>query len=161
MNASRSAITCVVLIAAAAAGCGSSATTSSAHSHPDPATQPASVVTRGDDDEPATRSVLGLPAGWVLASKATYAASQTPGEVIIRATGENPTGGYEVKLYQSPLRIWPPQYMLAHKKPDGIVTQAFTPFEVTASFKAGEPIKQVVVSDASGKHTVTVDQARD
>ena len=161
MNTTRAAMTCAVLAAAtAAAGCGAQPTSSPSTSHSEPATAPATVSTRADDG-PATRPILGLPAGWVLASKATYTASQTPGEVIIRATGENPTGGYKVKLYQSPLRIWPPQYMLAHKRPDGIVTQAFTPFDVTALFKSNEPIKQVVVSDASGKHTVTVDQARD
>ena len=51
--------------------------------------------------------------------------------------------------------------MLAVKKPTGLVTQALTPFEVTASFKANEPVKTLHVSDAAGKHEVAVDQARD
>ena len=97
----------------------------------------------------------------VIVPKAEYTASQTPGEVIITARGSHPTGGYQTKLVQSPLRIWPPQYLLAMKKPDGPATQAITPFEVTASFKATDPIKVVVVTDGAGKHDVKVDQARD
>jgi hypothetical protein len=51
--------------------------------------------------------------------------------------------------------------MLARNPPEGIVAQVITPFEVTASFNATERVKAVVVSDASGKHEVTVNQARD
>jgi len=104
---------------------------------------------------------VGLDPGWVLASAATYTASQTPGEVIIKARGENPTAGYEVKLVQSPLRIWPPQYMLASKKPDGMAAQVVTPFEVSASIKSTDPIHEIVVTDAAGRHEVKVAQPRD
>ncbi len=105
--------------------------------------------------------IRGLGEGWELApGGATYMASQTQGEVILKATGEHPTGGYETKLVMSPLRIYPPQWMLAVQKPDGPATQAMTPFEVTASFQAREPVKAVHVSDAEGKHEVAVDQAR-
>jgi hypothetical protein len=106
----------------------------------------------------ATRPILGLPAGWELAAKGEYSAIQRAGEVTIRARGENPTGGWEMKLAQSPLRIWPPQWMLASKKPDGIATQAFTPFDVSTSFKSDQPVKQIVVTDAAGRHEVAVEQ---
>jgi hypothetical protein len=105
--------------------------------------------------------VAGLEPGWELAPTAKYVASQTSGEVIIKAMGENPSGGYETKLVMSMLRIWPPQYMLARKKPDGMATAVMTPFEVSASFKATDPIPQVIVTDAAGRHEVKVDQARD
>jgi hypothetical protein len=80
--------------------------------------------------------------------------------VTIKATGKHNTGGYETKLVQSPLRIYPPQWMLAHKPPppDAMVTQAITPFEVTTSFKADAPIAAIQVSDAAGKHSVKVEQ---
>ena len=105
--------------------------------------------------------ILGVEAGWELVPKASYTASQTPGEVIIVARGVHPTGGYQTKLVQSPLRIWPPQYLLVMKKPDGPATQALTKFDVNASFKATDVIKAVVVTDGAGKHEVPVDQARD
>ena len=38
-------------------------------------------------------------------------------------------------------------------------SQATTPFEATASFKADEPVQAVHVSDATGKHLVNVGQS--
>ena len=107
-----------------------------------------------------TKQVLGLPAGWEIAPRADYTARQAAGQVTITANGENPTGGYEVKLVESPLRIWPPQWILAHKKPDGPVTQAITPFETSASFKSDRKVATVVVNDASGRRMVNVAQAQ-
>ena len=119
--------------------------------------EPASPTTTTN---PTTRPILGLPPGWELTPTATYTARQAGGEVTIKATGKHNTGGFETKLFQSPLRIYPPQWMLAHKppSPDAMVTQAITPFEVTASFRADEPIAAVQVSDAAGKHNVKVEQ---
>ena len=111
-------------------------------------------------DRPSTQPVLGLPAGWEIAPRADYTARQAAGQVTITARGENPTGGYAVKLVQSPLRIWPPQWILAHKKPDGPVTQAITPFETSASFKSDKKVATVVVNDASGRRIVNVAQAQ-
>jgi hypothetical protein len=117
---------------------------------------------KSDAQPKAPPRILGLDEGWELGPGGTkYSASQTPGEVILKATGQHLTGGYETKLVMSPLRIYPPQWMLAVKKPTGLVTQALTPFEVTASFKANEPVKALHVSDAAGKHEVAVDRARD
>jgi hypothetical protein len=99
--------------------------------------------------------------GWELAPQASYAASQTPGEVIIRASGENPTAGFETKLVQSPARIWPPQFRLMRKRPDGMVAQVVTAFETSTSFKASEVLREVSVFDARGANRVPVDQARD
>jgi hypothetical protein len=118
------------------------------------------AATQPQDRLAPPRRILGLEEGWELAPTATYTASQTPTEVIIKATGEHSTAGYQTKLVMSPLRIYPPQWMLAQKKPAGAVAQVITEFEVTASFKASEPIKAVHVTDAAGKHVVPVDQAR-
>jgi hypothetical protein len=115
---------------------------------------------QANTDAEKPRRILGLDEGWELApGGSTYSASQTRGEVTIKAIGAHPTGGYETKLVMSPLRIYPPQWMLAVKKPSGPVTQVITPFEVAASFEAAEPIQSVHVSDAAGKHLVAVDQA--
>jgi len=105
--------------------------------------------------------VAGLEPGWELAPDAHYTASQTPGEVIIRATGENPSSNYETKLVMSMLRIWPPQYMLARHKTSDMGATVMTKFEAAASFKATDPIPAVRVTDVGGMHEVKVDQARD
>jgi hypothetical protein len=93
-----------------------------------------------------------------MAPTGNYTAKQEGGEVKITAKGQNPTPGYEVKLMQSMLRIWPPQYVLIRKKPGGMAAQVMTPFEVSASFKAAEAVKQVVVRDGMGRHEVAVGQ---
>jgi hypothetical protein len=107
-------------------------------------------------DEPR---ILGLDPGWVLANGAEYTASQAPNEeVTIRATGNHPTAGYETKFVVSPLRIYPPQWLLAVKRPDGPVAQVVTPFDVSASFKASNQIATLRVTDALGQHDVHVEQ---
>jgi hypothetical protein len=104
--------------------------------------------------------VLGLEPGWELATDADYSASQTPGdEVTLRATGEHPTAGYETKFVMSPMRIYPPQWMLAVKKPTGPAAQVVTPFDVSTSFKANDHIRTLRVTDAAGTHDVKVESA--
>jgi hypothetical protein len=115
----------------------------------------------GAAPDPAAARMPGLEPGWEVAPRVKYTASQTPDEVIVKASGENPTGGYQNKLVQSPLRIYPPQLVLVQKKPEGLATQAFAPFEVTRGFKAKDPIREVTVRDASGATRVPVEQARD
>jgi hypothetical protein len=100
--------------------------------------------------------VSHLDPGWELAPSATYSATQVAGEVTIVARGENPSAGYETKLVQSPLRIWPPQHLLAVKPPDGPAATVMTPFEVTTSVKADDPIESVSVRDARGLQKVAV-----
>ena len=103
--------------------------------------------------------ILGLDPGWVLVNQAEYTASQAPNEeVTIRATGTHPSAGYETKFVVSPLRIYPPQWLLAMKRPEGAVAQVLTPFDVTASFKASHQISSLRVSDAMGPHDVHVEQ---
>jgi hypothetical protein len=114
-----------------------------------------------DNAPPATNRVLGLPEGWELAPAAKYTASQTPGEVIIKASGQHPSSNYEAKLFMSPLRIWPPQYLLARHKTGDMGAQVITPFETTASFKSTDKVESVRVTDGAGAHDVPVDQARD
>jgi hypothetical protein len=121
------------------------------------ATRPAGQATAATTSRPTDRPAgPGLPAGWEQVPTAAYTAVQQRGEVVIRAKGENPSAGYETKFMQSMLRIWPPQYVLIRKRPAGMAAQVVTPFEVTASFKAAEPVGQVVVRDGMGRHEVKV-----
>jgi len=124
-------------------------------------TDPEAAPMLADNAPPATGRAMGLPEGWELAPVAKYSASQTPGEVIIKAIGEHPSSNYEAKLFQSPLRIWPPQYLLGRHKTGDMGAQVITPFEAMASFKATEKVKQIRITDGGGAHDVTVDQARD
>src|SRR4051794_1846850 len=89
---------------------------------------PEAAVIMADNPAPATNPSMGVPEGWELAPRATYTASQTPGEVIIKAIGEHPSSNYEARLFQSPLRIWPPQYLLGRHKTGGMGAQVITPF---------------------------------
>jgi hypothetical protein len=170
VNRLTASVVCGVLLTVA--GCCPKKPAEPAESKPAPVapadSKPAPpVVSSGDANasapDPAAappRRILGLDEGWELApAGATYMATQSKGEVTVKATGEHRTGGYETKLVMSPLRIYPPQWMLAVKKPDGPAAQVITPFEAAASFKAGEPVKAIHVSDAGGKHEVIVQQA--
>src|SRR5688500_13524116 len=159
--------TFILLAALVPAGCNSD---SGATRRPPNSTSTDITPSRTPRDTPTTpprnetppsstaRPILGVPEGWTLVPTATYSAIQRDGEVTVTATGENPTGGYQTKLYTSPLRIYPPQFILAHKKPDGLATQAFVPFAVTASFKATDAVAAVIVTDGAGKHEVKVTQ---
>ena len=86
-----------------------------------------------------------------------YSAKWAEGKVTLTASGKHNTGGYQVSLKQSPAEVFPPQFTLVHKRPDGIVTQAITPFTVTATFAAAEKPKTVMVTDARGRHSVAVE----
>ena len=117
---------------------------------------PEEMVARSGSTQPGR--VVGLEQGWELAPRGEYSAEQVGRVVRVAAKGENPTAGYEVKLVQSPLRIWPPQWMLARKRPEGTVAQAITPFEVSGSFESAEPVKSVRVNDAAGGVDVPVER---
>ena len=128
---------------------------------PESVSAPAPPTAPQNEAQPPKR-ILGLDEGWQLApGGAKYSATQANGEVVLRAKGEHLTGGFETKLVMSPLRIYPPQWMLAVREPSGPATFAITPYDVTASFKANEPVEALHVSDAAGKHIVPVEQARD
>ena len=107
--------------------------------------------------------VLGLPEGWEMmpAGVTRFSANQTPTDVTLRASGDLPAANYEAKLFTSPLRIWPPQYLLARRKTGEVGAQVITPFDVSESFKAKQPVRFVVVSDEGGAHRVPVDPPRE
>ncbi len=90
-----------------------------------------------------------------------YRADQVPGGVIIIAEGKHETSGYDVFLEQSPIEIFPPQFILKHRKTDGLVLDVVTPFYTFTSFKAAQKIENVFIDDAKGKHSVKVDQTPD
>lgn len=90
-----------------------------------------------------------------------YRANQVPGGVIIIAEGTHGTPGYDVFFEQSPIDIFPPEFILKHRKPDGIVIQLETPFTAVTSFETTEKIEEIAVHDAQGRHRIKVDQTPD
>ncbi len=95
--------------------------------------------------------------GWEMTS-GRYQAFQSGGVVRIVATGSSPSAGYEVRLVMRPVRIYPPQFALYSKAPEGMAAQVITPFEICTQFNAGEPVAEVTVFDADGRHQVEVVQ---
>ena len=88
---------------------------------------------------------------------ASYRAEQLPGTVVIHATGVHNTTGYRVFFEESPAAVFPPPFLLFHSRPAGIVHNVVTPFSISTSFHADQEVKQVVIQDANGKHTVAVE----
>lgn len=77
-------------------------------------------------------------------------------EVFIQASGVHPTSGYEVFFQKSPLDVYPPEFSLWHVKPSGPALDVITPFSRFTGFKTEGPVKQVTITDANGRHTLTV-----
>jgi|SRR5829696_5028406 len=92
--------------------------------------------------------------------RASYRAEQVPDAVIIFATGWHPTAGYVDFFEQSPLRIYPPQFIL-RMIPPVIAPQVLTPFAIWVMFGASEPVETVTVHDADGSHEIKVEQVPD
>ena len=93
--------------------------------------------------------------------RASYNAQQVPDAVIIFATGCHPTPGYVDFFEQSPIRIFPPQFIFRTIPPTGIFPQVLTPFAIWVMFGASEPIETVTVHDADGSHEIKVEQVKD
>lgn len=93
--------------------------------------------------------------------RATYSAQQVPGAVIVFAMGCHPTSGYVDFFEQSPLRIFPPQFIFRTIPPSGIVLPVLTPFSLWVMFEATEPVETVTVHDADGAHEIKVEQVPD
>jgi hypothetical protein len=90
--------------------------------------------------------------------RANYFAQQAQEAVIVFAFGVHPTPGYFDFFEQSPIDIFPPEFIFHSIPPGGIVPQLMTPFAIWVAFGASEPVKTVTVHDADGAHEVTVEQ---
>lgn len=142
----------VVTLAFVSTACEQQAKPSAANARP-------AAMKPEDSGVPEPSRIPGLDPGWVLVNQAEYTASQAPNEeVTIRAAGTHPSAGYETKFVVSPLRIYPPQWLLAMKRPEGPQAQVLTPFDVTVSFKANNQISSLRITDAMGPHDVHVEQ---
>src|ERR1044072_359064 len=80
---------------------------------------------------------------------ASYRAEQVRDTVIIFAMGWHPTAGYVDFFDQSPIRIFPPEFILRTIPPGGVVIQTLTPFAIWVMFGASEAVKTVPVDRKS------------
>ena len=90
--------------------------------------------------------------------RADYVGLQIAGQVVIAAIGTHPTAGYEVRLRDTPIAVFPPEFNLVHTAPSGPSAQVETGFLVFTSFPSSDPVKMVRVHDAEGPHEVGVVQ---
>jgi hypothetical protein len=109
----------------------------------------------GDEDPFPLRLKSGAIVGKWTAGRGEYHAFQVGPIVELVASGKTSDFNTRVKLVQTPLRIFPPQYILLFLVPE-ITLPTEMPFTVPASFLSEEPIKTIVVWDADGKHQVPV-----
>lgn len=90
--------------------------------------------------------------------RASYRALQARDAVIIFAFGWHPTPGYIDFFEQSPIDIFPPEFIFHSIPPGGMVPQVLAPFSIWVMFGATEPVKTVTVHDADGPHEIDVEQ---
>lgn len=106
----------------------------------------------------SSKSVADEIAGSGNLGRANYRAEQARDAVIVFAFGWHPTPGYIDFFEQSPIDIFPPEFIFRSIPPGWIVPQVITPFAIWVMFGASEPVKTVTVHDADGRHEVPVEQ---
>lgn len=102
---------------------------------------------------------LRQSAGWEL-GVADYRAQREGDRVIVTASGQHPTAGYQVQLVRQPTKQFPPVLEIRHKAPEGLAAQVISPFTVCASFASPHKLEAVTVVDSKGKHHVPVEPAQ-
>ncbi len=79
-------------------------------------------------------------------SQAIYKANQVGGSVIIIAYGKHLKANYQVWLQDTPIAVFPPEYLLQHRPPSGPAAQVETEFVAWTSFPSTEPLDGVANS---------------
>lgn len=98
-----------------------------------------------------------MSASCELADRDTIRILQCDGNILICATGDLPSPGFEVKIEQSPLRIFPPQYLVIRCRLPGVFPQVVTPYQICRSFPLAEAVNEITVHHAGGNDRVTVE----
>jgi hypothetical protein len=111
----------------------------------------------GTEPFPLALKIKGNGAGKWIKGKGSYRGLQIGPFVELIAVGTTPDLNMIARLVMSPLRIFPPQFGLFFFVPE-ITLPAEKPFIVDTSFFSEEPIADIVVWDADGRHSVPVSQ---
>jgi hypothetical protein len=64
-------------------------------------------------------------------------------------------------MHMSPLRVWPPEFLLEARRVREVCPEVVTPYDVTQAFELGSVPSTVVVHDAAGSHEVQVEVTPD
>jgi hypothetical protein len=98
----------------------------------------------------------------------TYSAAYVPTDdpasgmaVLLRAIGENVTGGFHPSFHVGPANVPPPmlpatRIEFLNPRPTGIVNMMVTPFDVSISIPVPKGVTQLTVYDAAGTNTVAI-----
>lgn len=103
-------------------------------------------------------AVLTAQARDEIAALAQYRAEQSGKKLTVFAEGKNNTGGWKNEITAQPTDVVPPEFKFTQTAPDGVATQAITPFAVKVTVDAGDKLTHVFVHDKAGKHKVAVKQ---
>lgn len=88
--------------------------------------------------------------------KGSYMAKQYGEIVFVIAFGKHQSAGYEVRLRDTPIAVFPPEFELVHTPPSGTSAQVETEFVAYNFFPAKDKIAEVFVHDTGGKQKIDV-----
>ena len=89
---------------------------------------------------------------------ANYCARQVAGCVVLYANGIHQSSGCVVFFRRDPGAAFPPHFSLWHVHSGASELHAVTPFSVSVSFQTMKQVPSVLVTDATGRHLVTVEE---
>ncbi|MGH3696596.1 MAG: hypothetical protein ACRDRX_21845 [Pseudonocardiaceae bacterium] len=92
-----------------------------------------------------------------LAQRSRIRAFRARQYVLIIAEGETPTPGFDVRIEQSPLKIFPPQFNVLQCPRSGIFPQVITPYLVAEAVRYPEDQATVTVHHADGADQVKIE----
>ena len=96
-----------------------------------------------------------------LAERSSIRIFQCGGSILICAEGDLPSPGFEVKIEQSPLRIFPPQFNIVRCRLPGVFPQVITPYRICRSFPLGDKVPEITVHHAEGSDQVATEPCKD
>jgi hypothetical protein len=92
-----------------------------------------------------------------LADVRQASATWTEGQLRIQVAGEVHESCWTVDIEQSPLRIWPPQFVVNRRRTGTICAEVFTRYVVAETFPTGARPESIVLHHAGGEMNVPVD----
>ena len=92
-----------------------------------------------------------------LADVGQASATWTEGQLRVQVAGEVHESCWTVDIEQSPLDIWPPQFVVNRRRTDAICAEVFTRYVVAESFPLGARPDSIVLHHAGGEMNVPVE----
>ncbi|HEX8204427.1 MAG TPA: hypothetical protein VF587_00060 [Solirubrobacteraceae bacterium] len=84
-------------------------------------------------------------------------ATWAEGQLRIQVAGEVHESCWSVDIEQSPMDIWPPQYVVSRHRTSSICAEVFTRYVAAESFTVGSRPESVVLHHAGGEMEVRVE----